>query len=143
MRFAGTQLTNFIDPTNFDPIGKSFINGQSMQNQAVMKGEGLVDRTDIQAEAEIEAAKFGASATRAQGAAQGQASMFSGLSSGIGSLAGGFGKRPGAGGTGTGTGNAPFADTTGLNSGLNVGYGQLSNPSYLQLSQQPLPGFGW
>jgi len=109
MRFAGTQLTNFIDPTNFDPIGKSFINGQSMQNQAVMKGEGLVDRTDIQAEAEIEAAKFGASATRAQGAAQGQAAMFSGLSSGIGSLAGGFAKMPGAGGGGLGV-NSPAGD---------------------------------
>ena len=102
MRFAGTQLTNFIDPTNFDAIGKSFINGQSMQNQAVMKGEGLVDRTDIQALADIESAKFGASATRAQGSAAGQSAMFSGLSSGIGSLAGGFAKMPGAGGGGAG-----------------------------------------
>jgi hypothetical protein len=128
MRFAGTQLTNFIDPTNFDPIGKSFINGQSMQNQAVMKGEGLVDRTDIQAEAEIEAAKFGASATRAQGAAQGQASMFSGLSSGIGSLAGGFAKMPGAGGT---PGPAvPAVDRTSLGHGIPGSVGGNGLPVY-------------
>ena len=97
MRFAGTQLTNFIDPTNFDAIGKSSINGQSVQNQALMQSEAYVDRADIQALADIESAKFGASATRAQGAAAGQSAMFSGLSSGISSLAGGIG---GGGSTG-------------------------------------------
>ena len=91
MRFAGTQLTNFIDPTNFDAIGKSSIMGNSVMNQAAMKGEGLVDLTEIKSAAEIEAAKFGASATRAQGAAQGQASMFSGLGSMASGIAGGFG----------------------------------------------------
>jgi len=104
MRFAGTQLTNFIDPTNFDAIGKSSINGQSLQNRASMMSEAYVDRADIQALADIESAKFGASATRAQGEAQGQSSMWSGLSSGIGSLAGGIAKMPG-GDTGTYTNN--------------------------------------
>ena len=108
MRFAGTQLTNFIDPTNFDAIGKSFINGQSVQNQAVMKGEGLVDRTGIQGLAHIKSAEFGASATRAQGDAAGQSALFSGLSSGIGSLAGGFAKRPGTN-IGTNRGITPFS----------------------------------
>jgi len=97
MRFAGTQLTNFIDPTNFDAIGKSSINGQSLQNRASMISEAYVDRADIKALADIESAKFGASATRAQGEAQGQASMWGGLSKGIGSLAVGFANMPGAG----------------------------------------------
>jgi hypothetical protein len=91
MRFAGTQLTNFIDPTNFDAIGKSSINGRSIENQASMQSEAYVDRAEIKALADIEAAKFGAEATRAQGSAQGQASMFSGLGSMASGLAGGFG----------------------------------------------------
>jgi len=104
MRFAGTQLTNFIDPTNFDAIGKSSINGQSLQNRASMMSEAYVDRADIQALADIESAKFGASATRAQGQAQGQSAMWGGISSGISSLAGGVAKMPG-GDTGTYTNN--------------------------------------
>ncbi len=91
MRFAGTQLTNFIDPTNFDAIGKSSINGRSIENQASIISDAYVDRADIQALADIEAAKYGASATRAQGAAQGQASMFSGLGNMASGIAGGFG----------------------------------------------------
>ena len=98
MRFAGTQLTNFIDPTNFDAIGKSSIMGDSVMNQAAMQSEAYVDRADIKALADIEAAKFGASATRAQGAAQGQSSMFSGLGSMASGIAGGFANMGGAGG---------------------------------------------
>ena len=138
MRFAGTQLTNFIDPTNFDAIGKSSINGRSIENQASMQSEAYVDRAKIKALADIEAAKFGAEATRAQGSAQGQASMFSGLGSMASGLAGGFASMGESGGS-----LAPFADTAGLNSGLNAGYEGLSNPSYLQLSQKVSPTFSW
>jgi len=109
MRFAGTQLTNFIDPTNFDAIGKSSINGRSIENQASMQSEAYVDRAEIKALADIEAAKFGAEATRAQGSAQGQASMFSGLGSMASGLAGGFASMPGVGGGGLGI-NSPAGD---------------------------------
>jgi hypothetical protein len=113
MRFAGTQLTNFIDPTNFDAIGKSSINGRSIENQASMQSEAYVDRAEIKALADIEAAKFGAEATRAQGSAQGQASMFSGLGSMASGLAGGFASMPGVGGGGAG-GFGNFGSDPGL-----------------------------
>ena len=131
MRFAGTQLTNFIDPTNFDAIGKAAIGGTGIQKRGLMSSEGYVDRTQLKADEMIQSAEFGGQALSAEGAAAGQSAMWSGLSSGIGSLAGGFAKMPKAGKT---PGPAPIP-TPGLNKGLDVGYGELSNPSYLQLSQ--------
>ena len=97
MRFAGTDLTNFMSGTNFDNIGKMAHEARAHENNAMTVGEGLITRSDIAADATVDAAKFGASATVAQGAAQGQASMFSGIASGIGSIAGGFAKKAGAG----------------------------------------------
>ena len=135
MRFAGTQLTNFIDPTNFDAIGKSSIMGNSLENRAAMQSEAYVDRADIKALADIEAAKFGASATRAQGAAQGQSSMFSGLASGVGSIAGGFANMGGAGGAG-GYG-LPASATAPTQTGVN----HFSLDSMMEDFQKP--GFSW
>ena len=90
MRFAGSQLSNFIDPTNFDEISKSSMKGRATERMSVAKADGMVEQADIYGDATIQSAKYGASATRAQGAAAGQASMVSGIASGIGSLAGGF-----------------------------------------------------
>lgn len=123
MRFAGTQLTNFIDPTNFDAIGKSSIMGDSVMNQAAMQSEAYVDRADIKALADIEAAKFGASATRAQGAAQGQSSMFSGLGSMASGIAGGLAKM---GGTDLNT----AVDRTSLGHGIPGSVGGNGKPMY-------------
>jgi hypothetical protein len=134
MRFAGTQLTNFMDPTNFDAIGKASINGQSLQNRASMMSEAYVDRADIKALADIESAKFGASATRAQGEAQGQSSMWSGLSNGIGSLAGGIANMPTGGGNNYGL---PAAATAPTQTGVN----HFSLDSMMADFQQP--GFRW
>ncbi len=94
MRFAGTQLTNFFDPSNFDAVGKSSIMGGAKENMASMQSKALIDKSEIAADAMIEAAKYGADATRAQGAAQGQSSMFSGLGSMASGIAGGFASRP-------------------------------------------------
>ena len=91
MRFAGSQLTNFIDGTNFDNIAKMGHQSRSHVNNASMESDALIDRADIQAEAEIEAAKYGAMATRAQGAAAGQSSMASGIGSMVSGIAGGLG----------------------------------------------------
>ena len=90
MRFAGSQLSNFIDPTNFDEVSKTSMKGRATERMSVAKADGMVDQADIYGDATIQSAKYGASATRAQGAAAGQASMVSGIASGIGSLAGGF-----------------------------------------------------
>jgi len=97
MRFAGSQLTNFLSGTNFDNIGKAGIVSRANENNASVISDSYVDRADIQADATVQSAKYGASATRAQGAAAGQSAMWGGISSGISSLAGGIAKMPGAG----------------------------------------------
>lgn len=94
MRFAGSQLSNFIDGTNFDNIAKMGHQSRAHVDNASMVADGLVDQADINAEARIEAAKYGADATRAEGAAAGQSSMFSGLGSMASGIAGGIGSRP-------------------------------------------------
>ena len=126
MRFAGSQLTNFLSGTNFDNIGKAGIVSRANENNASVISDSYVDRADIAAEATVKSAKYGASATRAQGAAQGQASMFSGLASGIGSIAGGVAQMPGAGKTpGIPTGNT---GNTIYGLGGGAGQGELLAP---------------
>jgi hypothetical protein len=94
MRFAGSQLSNFIDGTNFDNIGKAGITSRANENNARMVSDAYVEQADINADATVKAAKFGASATKAQGAAAGQSAMFSGLGSMASGIAGGFASRP-------------------------------------------------
>ena len=101
MRFAGTQLGNFMDPTNFDNISLSSLQGKGMERMYNAEADFLVDKAGLDAESLIKQTKYGASATRAQGAEAGQAAMWGGISSGIGSLAGGLAKMPGAGKTPT------------------------------------------
>ena len=128
MRFAGSQLTNFLSGTNFDNIGKAGIVSRANENNASVISDSYVDRADIAAEATVQSAKYGASATRAQGSAQGQSSMFSGLASGIGSIAGGIAKMPGAGGT---PGPAvPAVDRTSLGHGIPGSVGGNGLPMY-------------
>ena len=96
-RFAGTQLSSYLDSSNFDNIAKSSMEARATERNADMVSKAYVEQADITGDAKVKAAKYGASATVAQGAAKGQSAMFSGLASGIGSIAGGFAKRPGAG----------------------------------------------
>ena len=104
MRFAGTQISNFMDNDSFDNISKTAAKSRSQERMAYDQSEGLVDQADINAEATIQAAKYGASATRAQGAAAGQSSMFAGLGSMASGIAGGLANR-GLPDTGTNTNN--------------------------------------
>ena len=90
MRFAGSQLSNFIDPSNFDEISKTSMKGRSTERMYQSGAEATVEKAGIDAEAMIKSAKYGASATRAQGSAAGQSAMFGGIANGIGSIAGGF-----------------------------------------------------
>ncbi len=98
MRFAGSQLSNFIDPSNFDAISKTSMKGRSTERMYQAGAEATVEKADIDAEAMIKSAKYGASATRAQGSAAGQSAMFGGIANGIGSIAGGFANRDNGGG---------------------------------------------
>tara|TARA_R110002050_G_scaffold1968_2_gene12185 strand:+ start:6372 stop:6791 length:420 start_codon:yes stop_codon:yes gene_type:complete len=139
MRFAATDLNSFMDPMNFGAIGKASIMGRGLVDRAGLKGDAYVDAAEIKGNETIGVAEAGVSATAAEASAASQGAIWDGISSGISGLAGGISKMPGAGGGGP----APFADTTGLNKGLGVGYGQLSDPSYLQLSQKVSPSFKW
>lgn len=97
MRFAGSQLSNFIDPTNFDEVSKTSMKGRATERMSVAKADGMVDQANIYGDATIQSAKYGASATRAQGSAAGQSAMFGGIASGIGSIAGGIANKAGSG----------------------------------------------
>ncbi len=90
MRFAGTQLSNYLDPSNFDNIAKSSMEARTTERNADMISKAHVEQADIMGDAAVKAAKYGASATVAQGAAAGQSSMFSGLGSMASGIAGGF-----------------------------------------------------
>ena len=91
MRFAGTELANYMNPMDHTKIAGMSMQGRSMERRAVMEGEGMVANAGVQSLGAVQAAEFQADSIKAQGQAQGQASMASGIASGIGSLMGGFG----------------------------------------------------
>ena len=111
MRFAGTQLSNFIgDTTDFTNIAGTAINGRSQERRAVMSGEADKAIASLNSKATILAAEHQAEAIKAGGMAQGQASMWSGIASGISGLAGGIGSMGGGGGgASNGFSGAPYA----------------------------------
>ena len=91
MRFAGTQLSNFMgDTMDYSAIAGTSQKGRSMERRAVMEGEGLVANAGVQSLGKIQSAQYQADAIKAEGAAQGQASMASGLGNMFSGLAGGI-----------------------------------------------------
>ena len=110
MRFAASpQVASFLNQgMNFGDLHKSGQKTQAEQRITATQADAAVAAADLRAEAMIEAAKHGASATRAQGEAAGQSSMFGGITSGLSSLAGGF-----IGGGGFGGGSAANYSPTG------------------------------
>ena len=137
MRFAATNLNNFMDPMNFGAIGKATIMGQGLEERADIQGKAFVDRAEIKGDEIIGVAQAGVPVIAADASAESQASVMNGITSGIKGLAGGISKMPGIGGGG----GEGVVDMTGLNSGLDVGYGELSNPSYLNLSLKNLGSY--
>ena len=97
-RFAGTALTDYFNTPDFTTVGKTNMQGQSMQRNAATKAEGLVHGAGINSMAEVASAGFQADAIKAQGQAQGQAAIASGISSMVSGIAGGFGAMGSAGG---------------------------------------------
>ena len=47
MRFAGSQLTNFLSGTNFDNIGKAGIVSRANENNASVISDSYVDRFNL------------------------------------------------------------------------------------------------
>ena len=109
-RFAGTALTDYFNTPNFTQVGKTGMQGQSMQRNAATKADGLVHGAGINSMAQVASAGFKADAIEAQGQAQGQAAMMSGLASAASGIAGGFGSMGSGGG-----GNYDFSSPTWTN----------------------------
>ena len=106
MRFAGTQLSNFMGGTmDYSQIAGTSAKGRSMERKATMQAEGMVANAGVQSLGKIASAEAQADAIEAQGAAAGQSAMASGIGSMVSGLAGGIGGLGGGGG-GASTGSA-------------------------------------
>ena len=98
MRFAGTELGNYMSTPDFTGLGRTMMQGQSLQRRAAHEAEGMVGMAGINSQAKIKSAGYQADAIRAEGAAQGQAAMASGIGNMVSGIAGGFASRGGGGG---------------------------------------------
>jgi len=102
-RFAGSDsamqslfgnMSN-ITPGKLENLGTE---ARSSTRNAITEGDFMVDKADIDAEAMVKAAKYGAEATRAQGQSAGQQGLMGGISSGISGIMGGIGSMGTSGG---------------------------------------------
>lgn len=92
MRFAGTQLSNFLGNTmDYSMISGASMNGRAKERQAVMGAEGMVANAGVNSMAKIKSAEAQAEAIAAGGAAAGQSSMASGIGSMVSGIVGAFG----------------------------------------------------
>ena len=99
MRFAGTQLSNFMgDTMDYSAIAGTSQKGRSMERRAAMEGEGVVANAGVQSLGKMKASEFQADAIKAGGQAQGQAAMASGIGSMVSGLAGGISSMGSSGG---------------------------------------------
>ena len=69
-RFAGTALTDYFNTPDFTTVGKTNMQGQSIQRNTATKAEGLVHGAGINSMAEVAQAGFQAEAIKAQGQAR-------------------------------------------------------------------------
>ena len=97
-RFAGTELSNYMSTPNFGQMSRVGMDAQTMERNNATKAEGLVHGAGINSMAQVAIAGFQADAIKAQGQAQAQASMASGISSMVSGIAGGFGSMGSGGG---------------------------------------------
>ena len=63
-RFAGTALTDYFNTPDFTTVGKTNMQGQSMQRNAATKADGLVHGAGINSMAQVAQAGFQADATK-------------------------------------------------------------------------------
>ena len=91
MRYAGTALTDYFGTPDFTGIGKTMMDSASLQRNTATKSEGYVNKAGIFGSAEVKSAGFQADAIEAQGQAQGQQAMASGIGNMFSGLAGGIG----------------------------------------------------
>ncbi len=133
-RFAGSDsamasLFGGGTGLELDKLANLGTQSRAQNEQTAMEADAHVRKSEKQAQGLLDQAEFGASATRAQGAAAGQQSMMSGLSSGIQGIAGGLGSMGGTGGATPssyaygGLSNGGAFAPSGMNSRFNVPFG--------------------
>jgi hypothetical protein len=109
MRFAGTQLSNFLgDTTDFSKIGSTAMEGRSLERKATMGADAQVANAGVQSMGKIASAGYQADAIEAGGQAQGQASMASGIGSMVSGLAGSIGSMGSSSGSSSDFSGAPM-----------------------------------
>ena len=134
-RFAGTALTDYFNTPDFTTVGKTNMQGQSLQRNSATKAEGLVHGAGINSMAQVAQAGFQADAIKAQGQAQGQASMMSGIGSMVSGIAGGFGAR--------GSTGSKVKDLSGLDYNDPTNFSFNAAPKYLDKPNIDTSWSGW
>lgn len=101
MRFAGAGLSEFYgNIPNYTKVGQVGIEGRGLERNAVHAAEAQVAGMGLRSAAEVQAAKYAAEATKAEGQAAGQAAIADGIGSMASGIAGGFASMPTGGGGG-------------------------------------------
>lgn len=133
---AGPSVSAFFaDSPQYGVISDKLMQSKSQQRQAATQAESFVERAGLDSMARIRTAEAQARATIAGAAGDASATRSQGMGSMFGSIAGGIGSMD--------FGGPPAPAPSNIGSSLNVGYGDLSNPSYLQMSDQVPSGFGF
>jgi len=128
-RFAGSDsamasLFGGMQSPEYDKLSKLGLQALSSTRQAGMKGDVMAQTADINAQAMVDAAEYGAAATEARGKAAGQSSLFSGIGSGISGIVGGIGSM----GTSGGATPASYGASTFGGVGIGNNYGSAFRP---------------
>ena len=105
-RFAGTELSGYFNSPDFTGLGRTMMQGASLQRNAANAAVGKTKVAGIGAVGAVKGYQFDADAMRAEGAAQAQGmrndgmlGLVSGIAGGIATrAAGGFGARGKGGG---------------------------------------------
>ena len=136
---AGPSVSAFFaDSPQYGVISDKLMQSKSQQRQAATQAESFVERSGLDSMERIRTAEAQARATAAGAAGDASATQSQGMAKMFGSIAGGIGGMDFGG-----PAPAPTPAPPKIGSSLNVGYGDLSNPSYLQMSQQVDSGFGY
>jgi len=83
-------MSNYFSTPDFTGLGKTMMDSASMERNMATEADGYAHRAGLASAAKVKGAGFQADAIKAQGQAQGQASMASGLGSMFSGLAGGI-----------------------------------------------------
>ena len=116
-----SPITQFLPPSiNYGKVGELAVKDYMAQQGTAMAADGLVDKTDIEADATKKIAKYEAEAIKARGAAAGKAAMWQGIGSAAGSIGSGFANSGGFNRIFEGTPEAAQNVASGYSPGLGV-----------------------